>query len=172
MSLLSSLNLAPRKLVPNTWRNIISCMSIVCPSMKGIWYLWTNSYTYTIWNPLPTMGITSFCLGIGILGSSLDFLLLFVIGSHDTSLFLALDGKPYLTTFGWSHLLVHPFQLVFSLSFYWQPLFHICDHLLDACFVASKRLSLKSCYQSRVQATLEFTCGIDDFDLVCWVKMY
>ena len=69
------------------------------------------------------MGIMRFCLGVGNLGLSLYSLLLFVIGNHNTSLFLDLDGKPCLTTFGKksrgyygngkSHLLVRSFKTLF-----------------------------------------------------------
>ena len=80
MQLLSILNVAPRQLIPNAWRMIIGCMSI--------------------WSLLPTMGILNFYLGVGSLGSFIVFLLLFVTGNHDTFLFLDLDGKLWLTTYG------------------------------------------------------------------------
>ena len=45
------------------------------------------------------MGILSFFHGIESLGSSLDFIPLFVIGNHDTFLVLEFAGKPCLTTY-------------------------------------------------------------------------
>lgn len=72
------------------------------------------------------MGIMSFFLGVENVGLFLDSFLLFVIENHDTSLFLDLDGKPCLTTFGVksrgyygngkSHLIVHSFKPLFLLT--------------------------------------------------------
>lgn len=112
-----------------------------------------------------------FCGGVGNLGLSLYSLLLFVIGNHDT-LFLNLDGKPCMTTFGAkshgyyengkSHLLVRSFKTLFP--FDWQLLFHLCDHSFAVCFAVFEHPNLESRYQGRVQAALEFACEIDDFD--------
>ena len=46
------------------------------------------------------MVISNFYLRIGNLGWLEVFLLPFVIGNHDTSLFLGRVGKPYLMSFG------------------------------------------------------------------------
>lgn len=121
--------------------------------MKGTWYLWMSSYTCIVWNLLPIMGIMSSCLGIGTLGLSLDSLLPSMIGNHDTSLFLALDGKRCLMTFG------DPISWCFFSNF-----FQKCNHSLDTCFTASERPDLESHYQSPVETALEFAHGIDDFN--------
>ena len=113
----------------------------------------------------------NFCLRIRIIGSSLDSFLPSVTGNHNTFLFLALDGKPWVTTFGVksrgyygngrSHLLVLLFE-IFCFAFLRQPLFHICNSSFDTCFAATERPNLESYYQSWVEATLEFARGIDD----------
>ena len=113
------------------------------------------------------MGILKFYLGIGSLESSVTSLLSFMIGNHDISLFLNLDGKPCLTTYGMksrgcygnrkSLLLVRLFFLfiklvVLSLPFFFF-FFAVADHPL-----------LEERCQGRIKAALEFALTVDDFN--------
>lgn len=113
----------------------------------------------------------SFCSRVENIGLSLDSFLLFVIGNHNISLFLDLDGKPFLTTFGVksrgyygngkSYLLVHSFNPLLTDDFYF---IHVIIFFFLVCFVVFEGLDLESLYQGRVQVTLKFACEIDDFD--------
>ena len=123
MSLLSALNHALGQLIPNAWRTIISCMSIWVSIHEGNMislneflhlYRLKLSTHYGYYELLPWNRNSRIVSG---------FLLPSMIGNHNTFLFLALDGKPCLTTFGMkslgyygngrSHLSMHFFFLFF-----------------------------------------------------------
>ena len=114
------------------------------------------------------MGILNFCLGIGSLGSSVIFLLLFVTENHDISLFLDLDRKPWLTTCGVrSHGyygMENPLSWCVPLPFHLTNCFNLSFSNSPACFANSDRPKSKDRYQGKVQTTLEFAFTIEDFD--------
>ena len=82
MQLLSIINVAPSQLVPNAWRTIIGCM-LIWASIHDRDMITLNEFLYS-YHLKPSIHYEYFEL---------------LIGSHDNSPFLDLDGKPCLTTY-------------------------------------------------------------------------
>ena len=166
MQLLSDLNATPSQLVSNAWRTIIGCMPIWVFVHDGD-MITLNEFLY-LYRLKPSTHYGYFeHLGIRSLESFVASLLPFVIGSHDISSFLDLDGKPYLTTCGVrsrgcyrngeSLLLVSLFLIDCFEFYFFSNLFFVSS------FAVANYPLLEEHYQGQIKAALEFALTVDNF---------